>query len=246
MTNAISIGEVGMLNDLKILDMISHNLANAATPAYKRQISVVSGFESLMSGLAPFGEGTPASSGVSLPEIDGVTDVKAGALQRTGAPLDVAIEGDGYFELNSSEGVRYTRQGHFQLDAAGRLVTPSGMYVNGLNGEIRLLSQNPSIDKQGRIWEGEDFITQLKLVNFKDPSKLDKVGGGLYQAQAVPDVVDPEYLAVRQGFLEDSNVNVMSETVKLMEMLRHFETTQQLIKGYDSMLATAIESIAEF
>lgn len=248
-SDALVLSEVAMLNDLAQLRAISQNLANANTAGYKRDVAVTRSFDELLLLAGP--DAAPdlqaVISGRPRPTVKVATDLSQGALQRTGAALDVAIESpDHYFELLSSAGAFYTRQGRFTLDAGGRLVTGSGLAVSGVDGEIRLTGQAPRIDKQGRVWENEEQVAQLKLVRIIDAGGFTKVGSGLFFG-GIPVSADPDAApGLRQGYVEASNVVLMDEMVRMIETMRHFEASQRVARGYDEMIDTAVRTIAEF
>lgn len=248
MTNAMTLSALGMINDVRQMDIISQNIANANTNGYKRDLPV-SGtfpaeFESALLGMTQ--SAMPLQNNLPLPRVQSVLDASQGALRFTGNPLDVAIEGDGFFELSTAEGTRFTRHGAFKLDVGGRLVTADGHVVNGVGGEIRLLNTSPKIDKQGRLFDGEDMVGQLKVVRFDDTTGLHRLGGGLYMSDTVAEPVVGAHQGVRQGHLEASNVDAMHEMVRMIETTRHFEMSQKVITGYDEMIGEAISTIAEF
>jgi flagellar basal-body rod protein FlgF len=226
------------------MEMISQNLANATTGAYKRDLPVADAPVRFESVLADFAAGVQQRQ--LVPGVARHLDSSQGALKYTGNPLDLAIEGEGFFELATAEGLRYTRGGAFRLDVAGRLVTADGHGVNGLNGEIRILNAAPRIDAQGRIWDGEDMVAQLKLVRFDNVAALQRLSGGLYIATREGEAGTSVIEGVRQGHLEASNVNVMDEMVRMITTTRHFEISQKVITGYDEMIGEAISTIAEF
>ena len=246
MTDIFAISELSMLNDIRRLDMISHNIANATTHGYKRDLSVARSFaDQLQSGLT---DASPLQSlaGSSVPSLSSFTDFRQGAFTKTDNRLDVAIEGEGFFEFNTGSQLLYSRQGNFHLDHLGRLMSASNHLVNGLSGEIRLTTEAPRIDKQGVVWDAEEAVAQLKIVKFNDLKLLQKNGDGSYllaENGRVETLLNP---SMRQGFLETSNVEVMEEMVNMMATVRHFEATQHVIQGYDEILNTAIETIAEF
>jgi len=246
MTNVMGISELGMINGMQRLDMISHNLANASTSGFKRDIPVVRSFaaqfDTAVETLSRVSIGTDAT----LPSMSSAVDFTQGALRNTGNQLDLAIEGEGFFVLGTGDGAVYSRQGSFRMDGAGRLVSTDGLVVNGVGGEIRLSGNAPRIDPSGTVWEGDDVIAQLKIVKFKNPDALIKAGDGGFslEGSARPEPVSRPSL--RQGFLEASNIEVMDEMVKMMETVRHFEATRHVIQGYDEMIGSAIETIAEF
>jgi flagellar basal-body rod protein FlgF len=238
MADAISIAARIMADDLFRLNVISQNLANAGTTGYKKEVVVA----------RPFVDYLQQNVTVSMPALSSTIDSRQGSLTQTASALDVAIEGGGFFELAGAEGPLYTRQGSFRLDGRGRLVTPAGIPVVGGGGEITLSGTQPSIDRQGRIFEGERFVAQLKIVSFADPARLTPLGGGLYAASSqVRGAGEPstEPLQVRQGFLESSNVVTLPEMVRMIELTRRFESASKIAQGYDGMLGAAMR-IAEF
>lgn len=238
MADALSISARIMADDLFRLNVISQNLANAGTTGYKKEVVVG----------RPFVDYLQQNVAVSMPALSSVIDPRQGSLSQTASALDVAIEGAGFFELAGAEGPLYTRQGSFRLDGRGRLVTPAGIPVMGAGGEITLSGTQPSIDRQGRIFEGERFVAQLKIVSFADPSRLTPLGGGIYASTpGTNSTGEPstEPLQVRQGFLESSNVTTLPEMVRMLELTRRFESASRIAQGYDGMLGAAMR-IAEF
>src|SRR5258708_9897156 len=136
-----------MINDVERLRIISHNLANVSTVGFKREVAVTRPFAQLLSASS----NALASGGLATPIMTTQTDVSAGALIHTGNPLDLAIEGEGYFVVDTGEQEAYSRQGTFHLNADGELVTVAGRPVMTNAGEIRLPSPAPVIDSQGNI-----------------------------------------------------------------------------------------------
>lgn len=242
MANALSIAALSMSDDMARLAVLSNNLANAATPGFKRDMAVGRPFVDFVHAATPQGASSWAST---LPLSRSWTDLRAGAMQHTGHGLDVAIEGDGYFEIDDPGGPVYTRQGSFQVDASGRLVDAAGRMVAGTGGEIRVESSEPRIDRQGRVYDRDKLAGQLRIVRFEAPQALVKLGAGQFAAadQAALPVADAQ---VRQGYLEASNVTTAHEMVRLIETMRHFESNQKLIQGYDEMLERTIRTLGEF
>ena len=248
MTDVISLSEAGMVNSLHRLTLISHNLANANTNGFRRDIALSEPFqvrlEQLMSA-----SGELFSSGQSdrmVPQTRSVLDVASGSLRYTGNALDFAIEGDGYFEFSGPNGVRYSRRGVFTQDAAGQLVTADGLTVQGLSGPLRLSNGEPRVDREGVIWIDEKHVGQLKIAHFADPTKLEKVGDNYLRIGGASIVENAPPSVVRQGHVEGSNVDAMTEMVGMMSTLRHLEITQRVVTGYDEIMDTAIKTIGEF
>lgn len=244
MTTAIEISELGMINDLRLLNMISNNIANVNTMGFKRDMPISEPFAAqLQDSLASLQLGRQVDL---VPELKPLVDFSAGALRQTSNPLDLAIEGDAYFELSGQSGLRYSRQGSFSLDATGRLVNGSGYALMGEDGEILLQGGRVSIDREGNVLEEGKVAGRIKLAHFADTSTLQKAEDGVFMASSSPQVVADSSASVRQGYLESANVDVMKEMVKMIMTARHFETTQRVMRGYDDMINSAIDTIAEF
>lgn len=248
MNNVIALGEMGMINSLQRLALISHNLANANTHGYRREIPVSEPFALRLDNYfeATTGRIKPDLLEQAATATKSVLDMAAGTLRNTGNVLDIAIEGSGFFEFASAEGMFYGRQGVFNQDAAGNLVTADGKSVQGTGGAIRLGSGELRVDREGVIWIDGKGVGQLKLVHFVDPSKLEKAGKNYFRQGQAKFIEDSQVSSLRQGYVEDSNVDVMSEMMGMMTTMRHFELTQRVVKGYDDIIGTAIETIGEF
>ncbi len=239
MNTIVAAAEAGMLNDVERLRIISHNLANVSTVGFKREFAVTRPFAELLAA----GNSTVAANVATTPIIATHTDRSAGALTHTGNPLDLAIEGDAYFVIDTGTQEAYTRQGTFRLNADGELVTVAGQPVLTNAGEVRLTSPAPVIDADGTIHDGDTVVGQLKLVTITNPESLRDLGGGLLAANDSTTVAPSEITRVRQGFNEAANVATMNEMIRMIETVRHFETSQRLILGYDAMLGRAITDL---
>lgn len=233
MPSILAVTEAGMLNDVQRLNAVSHNLANANTVGFKKEIVLAHSFADQLSAIES-GAATTASQ----------VDHSEGALKFTANPLDIALEGPGFLVVATPNGEAYTRQGNLQIDANGRLVTANGYVVQGVSGDIQLTTPEPRIDAQGYVWDGKDQVGQLKLVSVQDPTALTSMGQGLYAASPTADIGD-SVPRVRQGFVETANVVAMNEMIKMIETVRHFEASQRLIRGYDAMLDRAINVAGE-
>lgn len=224
-----------MQADVSALRIISQNIANAGVPAYRRQIATPANFEQLLPT-------STAQPGTSPPASDAVTiDRTAGTLRGTGQSLDLAIEGDGYFVLQSAQGSRLTRRGDFSVSAAGVLATSSGEPVLGVRGPIEVGTATPTVLGDGTVRIGDSVIDQLQVVQVSD-SALQYVGNAVY-APLETELTPVEAPSVRQGFLEAGNVTPVQEIVQMMETLRHFETAQRLLLGYDELQQRAISEL---
>src|SRR5690242_14082428 len=155
MHDAIAMTAASMSQDMLRLATISHNLANATTPGFKRDIALNGRFARTLDELDLASTGA-LRSGDPLSRMD----QQGGSLRMTGNAFDLALEGPGFFELQGAEGPVYTRQGDFHLDARGRLVNATGIPVMGTGGEIFLLGGEHKIERDGRIFEDGKQVAQ--------------------------------------------------------------------------------------
>lgn len=245
-----------MQDDMMHLEKIGMNITNTATPGYRREVMTAhpllrservvdanefSNYLERLGSEAPERTLTRADNAATPPTI--TSDMQVGALQETGQMLDFALTGPGFFEVKlkssqSDQGVAYTRQGNFHIDAQHRLVTAQGHPVIGKNGEIFLNPENPTID-----------ATQLKVVQFAHPERIQRLGNSLFAAaepienHATENSVNATPL--RQGWVEKSNVNPAQEMTQLLQTMRHIESMQKIVQGYDDMLGMALRKLGE-
>lgn len=243
----------GMLNQQHRLDTITNNLANSATTGYKREGSVAQAFnEVLMTKLKDGSESYvdrpvgKVNLGVKIGE--NYTDYSQGSFKETGNSFDLALAGDGFFEISFTNkagvsSIKYTRDGSFTLNKDGYLVTKDGDFVQGQNGDIRLSTRAEiQIGSQGDIYEDGTLVDSLALLDFEDYDYLQKYGENMYQE--VGGATPKEATAtVTQGFLEASNVNVISEMVEMITITRAYESNQKVIQAIDETLDKSVNSV---
>lgn len=259
MHEGLYIAAAGGIKQMKKLDIISNNLANVNDVGFKKDQLV---FESL---LTPFKEDlsfensqnaflSPALSNESAAYVgvsDFSTDHSQGPLTRTENPLNVALDGDGFFTVRTDAGTRYTRKGDFKLDSKNQLVTQSGhavlddkgqpMTLDTANGQITI-DASGSVSLTGGL--GSTPVAKLKVVDFKDKSRLVKEGAGLYRkADPNTEEITPTATTVRQGFLEGSNVNTMADMTNMIQALRSFESYQKVIQTIDRINNESVNTI---
>jgi flagellar basal body rod protein FlgG len=155
-------------------------------------------------------------------------DLTAGALAPTGRELDVALEGPGFFVVETPSGDRYTRNGHFTMNSERRLMTADGSPVKGVDGPITMGEGDVRIDQDGSIWTGSEKAGQLAIVEFDDPEGLTREIGTRFVAPG-QDAKDAERSLVRGGVLEQSNVSVSDRLAQLTTVSRGFEALQRAI-----------------
>lgn len=259
MKDVYAVSLASMHQDMGRLDRVALNLANVGTPGYKREVVAAVPFAAALETAAA--QGRPASPDAApTPAAAGalrvLTDARPGTIRVTGAPLDVALASEGFLEVATEHGPAYTRQGDLRLDARGRLVTAAGHPVMGMNGEIHLVTRTPVIDAAGRITEPDATtgpsatapgtpVAQLKVVAFEDPASLARLGRGLVAAGAAPTVLGPDRVQIRQGALENANVESVHEMLELVQTMRHFESMQKVILGYDELVGMAIRKLGD-
>lgn len=183
------------------------------------------------------------------------TDFTQGQLKRTGNKLDLAIQGKALFEVLTPQGVRFTRNGSFQLDSTGRLVTKQGHPVlrSGIGQPpesriINITSGNINISGNGDIYENNQPLAKLSLVMAANPDGLKKVGSSMFN---VKDNLDPglqedPVAVIHQGSVEASNVNVISEMTEMIQATRQFESTQKAIKAFDMINEKLVSQMPRF
>jgi len=168
------------------------------------------------------------------------TSFEDGRIRMTGNPLDTAIQGSGFFEIKTPQGVRYTRGGTFSLDSQRRLVTNLGYPVMGTKGEIKVPPGEIQINTQGAIHVDGQPVATLKVMDFPTDHMPQKHVEGLFSSNEARPAKNPQ---VQGGQLEESNVNSIGEMVKMMQGLRNYESAQKLIQTLDHMADVSIQDI---
>ncbi|MBV8636345.1 MAG: flagellar hook basal-body protein [Burkholderiaceae bacterium] len=244
MADALTIAVQGMQNDMQRMDIISQNVVNSATPGYRRALSANQSFgEVLQNSAIP---GADHSMAISLPAVTSFLDPAAGPVKSTGNPLDLAINGEGYFELTTPEGPAYTRAGNFHIDASGHLVNQDGYAVSGESGDIVSRDNNLSISSNGEIKDGGTTVGQLRIVSFADKHKLETTMRGLLIPQGDNEATSVAAPQLQIGYIESANVVPLNEMINMLETSRHFESQQKLFQGYDEQLSNAIQKLGQF
>ncbi len=218
------------------LAIIADNLANSTMPGYKRTYVSQASFDSLLA------EEMQSFLGPSTQTVGNSTvlanDFTQGPLKATGRALDFAITGSGFFIVANNNREYYTRNGHFQVDSDGHLITTGGLRVQGEAGDIALPSGTSAstltVDSDGTIYAGDTQIGKLRLVEFSDTMGLSKVGPALFETGTGTIPRDVEDTKVSNKIIEGSNANVFEEMAELIVCMRSFEACQKIIKNDDS------------
>ena len=254
MINSLWISKTGMEAQQMQLDVISHNLANVSTTGYKRANAV---FEDLMyQNLRQVGANTTEQSqlptglhlGLGVRTVATSRSFAQGTVQQTTNNLDVAIQGSGFFQITMPDGTtQYTRDGSFQVDNQGRLVTSNGLPVaNGVT--IPANAKNITIANNGTVTASipgstaPQNIGTIALASFINPAGLEPQGQNLFAespASGQPSTGTPGANGLgmlSQGFLESSNVNVVQELITMIQTQRAYEMNSKAIQTSDQML----------
>ena len=255
MMRSLSIAKTGLEAQQTQLDAITHNLANTATNGYKRSRAVFEDllYQNIRQAGGPTTQETTLPTGLQLGTgtraVATSRDFSQGSLSQTGNPLDLAINGQGFFQVQMADGTTaYTRDGAFQVDANGQLVTASGYPVNPAI-TIPANAQTITIGKDGTVSAtvpgstAPQALGQMQLANFMNPAGLDPRGGNLFAetaASGTPQTGNPATNglgAINQGAVEGSNVNVVEELVAMIQAQRAYEINSKAIQTSDQMLA---------
>lgn len=239
----------GMIAQGRRVDVISNNMANVATTAFKRTEPVIEGFYQVFSREItryPTARGTQRIPGGGSAVQTTMVDFSPGPIIESGNPLDVAIEGDGFFVVRTPLGDRYTRAGNFSLNSSGQIVTHDGYPVLGQKGPISVTGEDVRISDNGDVLVDGVPAETLAIVDFPKPYPLLPFGKSLYSASeaGLRSMVKVESPRLRVGALEGSNVNPISELGALMTAARSFETGQRIVQAFDESLDAAVNRIA--
>ena len=239
----------GMIAVEQRQDIIANNLANAATPGYKRMQPVQLGFYEVLSPkmIAPFHFNREASPGGGVKSVESFTNLATGSLRITEDPLSLAVTGPGYVVVNTPQGERYTRDGHFTMDAEGELSTAEGYKVLGVNGDpIDVSGVKVTVGQDGTVQVDGAASGQLQMVEFQDPTRLEREGNNLYRASdaILQQSGAATESALVQGALEMSNVQLPVEMTSMMLGLRAYEANQKVIQAIDGATSRLIDQVA--
>jgi len=246
----------GSLAQEKRLAILNNNLANATTVGFKADKALFH----LAEIPIIVGEVTPPESPVAVVmSVDPLlgrhspqqqliitqTDFSQGPVRETGNPLDVALEGRGFFVVETPDGPAYTRQGAFSINANGVLVTPEGLLVQGENGPLDVRGSRVDINTDGELRVDGVTRGRLRLVDFPEPYALQKMGDALFRA-ATPDLQEqaPNGLVVHQRAVEMSNSQAVHLLMETILASRAYEAYQKVIQAFDETAGRAVNDLA--
>lgn len=207
----------------KRLETITSNIANITASGFKRQANIT----------RSFWVGSGSQKSLQL-QTERVTDFRQGQISHTGNSLDLAIDGGGFFAIDTPTGRSYTRAGEFHLDNSGTLLNVNGFPVawKGARGKLDPTGEPIVIDGSGAVRQGERRIGQLELVDFTDKRRLEDDVLGHYRPQPDMEAL-PATGTIQQGSIERSNVDITEELVEMVFAQRRFENSSSVMKSID-------------
>ncbi|MBN1380254.1 MAG: flagellar hook-basal body protein [Deltaproteobacteria bacterium] len=226
---------IGTAMDLQVkqLEHLSNNLANAGTPGFKAvHLHILKSTEEIFTAEQP----------TAIPNILTV-DFSCGVPQNTKNPLDLYINRDGFFVVETDRGEAYTKNGSFTLNQNNQLVTQDGWLVIGDSGPVTLMEGPINITRDGGILIDGNQVGQLKIVDFEDRQALVKAGASLYYDEGSANLKTVDQPDIQSGFLEMSNVNVVREMTDMIGLNRLFETYQKMIQALSEQDDLAVNRI---
>lgn len=239
MANGIYIAGAALVARQQPQEALSHNLANMNTPGFKAGRVFAEVLEEVGGG-SDLVQRAAANQKLYI-------DFSQGDFQTTGRPLDMAIDGDGFFTVETPDGPRYTRNGNFSMDPEGRLVTGHGYSVLGEDGPIELPpGGNLEVDEEGGLIVDGRPAGKLRVLHFEDLADLERSESGLFAPRpgTEPRPEESEY-TVRQGNLETSNVNGTSEMMRMMILLREYESSQRAVQSQSQALGRVVNELIQ-
>ncbi len=243
------------------LDTISNNLANVDTAGFKKDVTVTKSFSELLlrrtdfDGVyeIPFGSADAApiigKLGLGVETNENFTDFTEGSLRLTNTTTDFALHGKGFFVIQTPNGERYTRNGNFMIGKEGILETKDGFPVLGENGLIKLEDDKFHVNEDGIIvTKDNQVVDRFRAVRFDNERYLEKEGNSFWKetktsgpAHIAEGKERPQFI---QNYMETSNVNVVNEMVRMIEVNRAYEANQKTIQSEDSMMNTLWNRVA--
>jgi flagellar basal-body rod protein FlgF len=208
-------------------EVVANNLANVSSTGYKAQRV----FAKLLDGILPTAETS--------------SDLSTGALRQTSNPTDVAIDGPGFFVVSTPNGERYTRGGSLRLDDKHQLVDGDGRQLLGVKGPIKLLDAPIEIEGNGTVKQNGQIVDTLRVELAPKGTDLQREGESLWVPPATKQVLALKERTVKQGYIEESNVNSMSALIDMVSVQRAYASVQKSVIEMDHMNETVTTQLAK-
>lgn len=236
MSSVMDIASVSMGLEMRRIETVAHNISNATTPGFKRQLD---------QAFAASAASAPRASERAASATHALSDFSDGRVNRTDNPMHLALSGPGFFAVRNGSEIAFTRAGAFTRDAEGRLVTPQGgiLQADG-GGDLSVRSEIFKVEVDGTVLEEQRPVGRVLVVDFEDRAALARGPSGTFRASEAAQVrVDDP--VVRQGYLEMGNVDLGQEMVRMMEAFRRFEMSQKLIQAHEDMIGSAVRRMGD-
>jgi flagellar basal-body rod protein FlgF len=237
MDNAIYVGLSRQMILERELDITANNLSNVDTVGFK--------FESMINNDDPVTMPTLGQPATAVSFVAGVgvaRDFTQGSLTQTGAPFDLAIDGRGFFQINTVEGPRYTRDGRFRMDASGTIVDQDGDPVDG-NIVLDPKKGPVTISPNGVVSQSGQQVGKIPVYNFDSLAALTKVGNNQYSNDSNLTPTATPNAQVRQGFLEQSNVEPIRQITRLIEINRAYDAIANMMSSTEDLSNSSIQRL---
>jgi flagellar basal-body rod protein FlgF len=248
MVRGLYTAATGMAVQRNKMDVLTNNITNAETTGFKEDTLVSSAFSTKMLELLHDPNVTLVGSqvggynfGSHIQQL--YTDFSNGSYEQTGTSTDLAIQGNGFFTVETSAGERLTQAGNFTVDSNGDLVTSDGNYVLGQNGHIHVGSSDFTVASDGTITQGGTTVDKLRLETVADTTTLRKQGDNLYYIYGGGTAQTATGAKVLQGYKEGSNVNVADEMVDMLTLYRKYEANQKMVSMTDETVGLAVNKL---
>ena len=228
----------GILTRQRELDVIGNNLVNVTTPGYRAEKMLISSFDQeLLTRQEAYQTDALAESSSTAAVVDEVVSLfHNGTIKQTGRGLDAAINGEGFFNIQTADGTQLTRNGQFEIDEEGYLNLPNFGRVLGQNGPIRVENENFRMDADGSIYSDDGaLLGTLQITVPGENATLLKLENGLFQVGQGGAVRAAQGYALAQGSLELSNVDMNKEMTNMIEAQRAFQTSSSALQIIDAM-----------
>ena len=245
----------GMMTQAAKQDVITNNLANVGTAGFRKESAQITSFNEILNREVGGMDGmTQSSCEISTApgmEVSGklytssVTHNAQGSLKETGNPFDMALDdnGRGFFTIQTKDGIRFTRAGNFHLSTNGELVTADGSQVMGHRGPIKLNGSNFTVSNYGIISSDGKVIDKILVAVFDETEQLKRTGDNQFSASSKVSATNDFQL--KQGYVEQANVNALTEMVDLMMVTRNYEANQKVLQANDKMLEKVVNNVGQ-
>lgn len=248
MLDGMRMATQGMMQAQDKQEVVANNLANVGNVGYRKEGLVVESFSKILAAEVgapgePTGNSQIENHGRLLSH--SATFLSQGALKESGSQFDMALDdnGKGFFTIQTPNGMQFTRAGNFQLSTSGHLVTADGSFVMGQKGPIKIQGNDMKISDSGVVTSNGKEVDRLLVSRVEDTKALQRAGANNFASSEKHSVIATNDFKVKQGFLEQSNFNALTEMVDLMQTARQFEANQKALQSHDARLNKAVNEL---